>query len=72
MKKMDVKRRALSPDEAAAMYGLNVGTLANLRYAKQGPKYFKVGKKVVYFVEDVEAWIRQNPVLTRDSIDIRV
>ncbi len=67
-KKME--RRALSPEEAATMYGLNVGTLANLRHARRGPKFFKIGKKVVYFIEDIEAWIRQSPVLTRDSLDI--
>ena len=67
MKKTDIKRRALSPDQLYAAYGLNVGTMANLRNKNQGPKYFKVGKKVVYFVEDIEAWIRQHPVLTQDS-----
>jgi predicted DNA-binding transcriptional regulator AlpA len=70
MKKKDVERRALSPEEAATMYGLNVGTLANLRHARRGPKFFKIGKRVVYFVEDIEAWMRQSPVLTRDSLNI--
>lgn len=68
-KTSDIKQRALSPNTVADMYDLNVGTLANLRHAKKGPKYYKINKKVIYFMEDIEAWIRQDPVLTSDSID---
>ena len=67
-----VSRRALSPREVAELYPISEGTLANLRYNREGPKFFKVGKrKVVYYLEDVDAYFRQQPVLTRDSIEIQ-
>ncbi len=42
--------------------------LANLRNQKRGPRYFKVGRKVVYKQEDIEAYLFKNPILTIDSI----
>lgn len=47
---------------------LNKGTLANLRSRKQGPKFFKVGRKVVYLLGDIEKWLTSQPVLTKDSL----
>jgi hypothetical protein len=62
-------QRTVTPQQAAENYGLCVGTLANERYHKRGPKYFKCGRKVLYRVEDLENWLLQNPVLTSDSIN---
>ena len=60
----------LTAQQVAERYpAYSVGTLANLRCMKKGSKYFKIGKRVFYRVEDVEAWLFQNPVLTIDSID---
>ncbi len=62
--------RCLSPQDVIRFYpGAGaLGTLANLRSKKQGPKFFKVGKKVVYRPEDIEAWLFRNPVLTVGGI----
>ena len=74
MKRKTVEQRTLTPQQAEEMYGIPVGTLANMRCQKRGPQYFPLGdgpgkrRRVLYFVEDLEAWIRQNPVLTIDSI----
>ena len=65
----NTKKRALTSKEVAEAYGVNEGTLANLRWRKQGPAYFHVGRKVVYRPEDVEAWLFANPVLTIDSVE---
>lgn len=65
----NMKKRALTSKEVAEAYGVNEGTLANLRWQKQGPAYFHVGRKVVYRPEDVEAWLFANPVLTIDSVE---
>jgi len=62
-------RKAGTPYEISQCYGIPEGTLANWRYKRLGPKYFRIGRKVLYFIEDVEIWIRQNPILTKDSID---
>jgi hypothetical protein len=64
---MSTIKKAGTPKEIAQTYGLNEGTLANLRCNKQGPKYFKQNRKVIYFFEDVEAWLKQNPCLTINS-----
>lgn len=65
---MDKEVRAFSPEMVAQLYGLNKGSLANWRHQKVGPRYYKVNRKVIYMVGDIEEWIRQRPVLTRDSM----
>ncbi len=61
------KKQAGTPYEMSRLYGVPVGTLANLRYQKRGPKYYKIGKGVFYFISDFEAWMKGRPVLTADS-----
>jgi hypothetical protein len=65
---MNQKKKAGTPFEMSRIYGVPAGTLANWRYLKTGPKFFKIGKSVLYFTEDFEDWLRRNPVLTKDSI----
>lgn len=67
----ELKRVALRPAEVSAMFGIAVGTLANLRWAKRGPRYFKKpsGRGVFYLLADVEAWITSQPVQTLDSVE---
>ena len=68
-----IKKRALSPNEVEAIYGIPRGSLANMRWAKTGPRYYKVGKKrVMYLVNDVEEWITRSPVQTKDTIEARI
>jgi hypothetical protein len=67
--KNGILKKMVTPKEAAETYGWSEGTLANLRHRKLGPKYYRVGKrKVLYRVEDIEAWVYGNPVLTADSL----
>jgi hypothetical protein len=61
-------KKALSPKIAAEIYGLSEGTLANFRCKKIGPKYYRVGRKVLYLVSDFEEWITKHPVLTSESL----
>ena len=64
----ELKKRAITPAELEAIYGIPRGSLANMRWAKTGPRYFKAGpRRVIYRVEDVEEWLSRNPVLTTDS-----
>jgi hypothetical protein len=58
-----------TPKQVSANYGISVGTLANWRTQKRGPKYFKVGGKVLYRTQDVEAFLFSCPVLTIDSME---
>jgi len=67
----DLIRRMVSPNEAAIIFSISPGTLGNWRSAKRGPKYFKVGHKVLYNLADLEAYFTAQPVLTVDSIEAR-
>ena len=68
MEKKVAERKTVTPQEAAEIYGLSVGTLANDRYNKRGPKYFRCSRKILYRVDDLEGWLLRNPVLTIDSL----
>jgi hypothetical protein len=70
--KKDLQKKTISPETAAELYDLSPGTLANLRSQGKGPKFFKVGKrKVIYRVDDFEAWLTSAPVMTKDSINLK-
>jgi hypothetical protein len=71
MKKDYFQKKALTPKEVSLIYGIPEGSLANMRMAKTGAKYHKIGRRVLYMIEDVEAWVRSNPVLTKDSLPSR-
>jgi hypothetical protein len=59
---------SITPDEAVKIYGLNRGTLANLRCNRQGPPFFKIGRKTLYKISDLENWLFANRVQTLESI----
>lgn len=46
----------LPTPDAAVLCGVSAKTLENLRYMGGGPKFLKLGKKVVYDPRDIEAW----------------
>jgi len=69
---MNPTKKALTAKEVTEVYPAltqSEGVLANWRSQKVGPRYFKVGRKVVYKPDDIEAFLFQNPVLTIDSIE---
>lgn len=48
----------LSPDEVVAMLpGIKKNTLAMWRYERKGPPYRKLGRAVVYALDELDAWI---------------
>ncbi|HEV2506821.1 MAG TPA: helix-turn-helix domain-containing protein [Mesorhizobium sp.] len=57
----------LTPEEVSKRYrgGVSVGTLRNWRAMKIGPSFVKVGKAVLYPVEELEAWDERNRVSCR-------
>ena len=64
------ERWMLSPAQVEFLFGIPRGSLANLRWQKKGPRYFKAGsRRILYKAEDVKSWIERNPVLTADSTD---
>ncbi|OPY13316.1 MAG: hypothetical protein A4E66_00821 [Syntrophus sp. PtaB.Bin001] len=66
------ERVALTSEEVIQFYPeltRSKGVLANWRLKKVGPRYYKIGSKVVYRIKDIEEFLFRNPVLTRDCID---
>lgn len=49
--------RAFHDPEAAAFLGLSKETLPPWRSRGKGPRYHKVGKRVVYFEADLTAYL---------------
>jgi hypothetical protein len=49
----------LTTDEVAARYRTTAPTVRYWRLIGKGPKSYKVGKRVLYHVDDVETWERQ-------------
>lgn len=50
----------LNAAQAAERLGLSTSTLAKLRLYGTGPTYSKLGRRVVYQPDDLEAWILAN------------
>jgi hypothetical protein len=54
----------MRPHELAKRWGFNVMSLANMRTQGRGPKFIKLGNKVLYPVAEIEAYegslLRQN------------
>ena len=50
-------RQMLSPDQLAALLLLSIRTLERMRREGLGPRFAKVGKKILYREADVEAWL---------------
>jgi len=48
--------RYLNNDEAAAFLRLSPRTLEKQRVIGGGPRFRKLGRRVVYAIEDLEAW----------------
>ena len=50
-------RGTLRTHEAAAYCGSSASTFEKLRLTGGGPVYSKLGRRVVYRVEDLDAWL---------------
>lgn len=46
----------LTPADLAERWSMSVGTLANLRSARKGPAYLRIGGAVRYRPEDIERY----------------
>ena len=50
----------LLASDAARVLSLSQSTLAKLRLTGKGPAYCKLGRRVVYRLEDLTAWLEKN------------
>jgi len=47
-----------STSEIAAKFGIKATYFRKKRQLNQGPKYLKLGRKVLYHQSDIEAWLK--------------
>jgi hypothetical protein len=69
MMKASSQKKAAGPEMIAEIYGVPVGTLANLRSQGRGPRFYRRGRRVIYFFADVEKWLTSQPCQTLESIN---
>jgi excisionase family DNA binding protein len=70
--RMTMSDATLSAEEAAKFLGLATSTLAKLRLSGHGPVYCKLGRRVVYRREDLEAWLESRAVRNTSDADARL
>jgi hypothetical protein len=56
-----------TPGEVAEYLRSSVARLAQLRYVGGGPKFIKVGRKVLYRWSDVSDWLDHNTMQRTDG-----
>ncbi len=61
-------QQKLNTIEAAEFLGVQPNTLEVWRCYKKGPKYSKVGRRVMYDIYELEKFFNNNSVHTTDSI----
>lgn len=54
---------------AAAFLNIKPSTLAKWRCMHRGPRYSKIGKRVVYELKDLMEYIENNKVNTLETLD---
>jgi hypothetical protein len=61
----------LNQVELAARWKISHRTLERWRWAQEGPRYLKLGGRVVYRLTDIEAFEREVQSAASDSRDTR-
>lgn len=62
------KRKLLTPEQAADYLGVSPGTLGVWRSTKRYPlRYVRVGRRVMYRPEDVEAFVESRTESNTDA-----
>lgn len=51
------QRRLITTAEVHARTGIPVETLRYWRWAGRGPKSFRLGRRVVYDLDDLDSWL---------------
>lgn len=58
----------LNTVEAATFLGVKPNTLEVWRCQKRGPKYSKIGRRVLYDIDDLEHYFSACSVYTRETV----
>lgn len=60
----------LPEPDAAAYLGMKSGrSLQNMRWRGDGPRYLKQGRRVIYRIQDLDAWMKAKAVLKHSTGD---
>lgn len=59
-------REVMDEFALADFLGLTVATLRKWRWLRSGPKFVKVGRLIRYRKTDIDAWLDQQTVATRE------
>jgi uncharacterized protein YjcR len=59
--------KKLNTKEAAEFLGVKPNTLEVWRTKKKGPKYSKIGSRVLYDINDLEEYFTSRSVHTKDT-----
>ena len=54
------QRQMLNTEKAATYCGSSASTFEKLRLTGGGPIYSKIGRRVVYRIDDLDAWLASN------------
>jgi hypothetical protein len=57
IERVDSINRRLDSRQGAAYCGLGFSTLAKMRLYGGGPRYLKIGAKVIYETRELDAWL---------------
>lgn len=57
---IEIARRMMRTQEAAEYCGSSVSTFEKLRLYGGGPRYVKLGRRVVYDPADLDTWLAAN------------
>jgi hypothetical protein len=69
-----VENRFLTAEEVSERYRgeISIGTLRNWRAMRVGPPFVKIGKAVLYPIDELDDWDRKNLVPCRASRRVKV
>lgn len=67
---MTTAKRMLRTPAAAEFLGVRPNTLEIWRHQKRGPKFYRVGRCIVYDQEDLDAYVQAHGVHTIDSVEM--
>jgi len=62
-----MNKKLVGNDEAAQYIGISKTTLPRWRWAGCGPAYLKIGKRILYRLEDLDAFLEGSRVSPRNA-----
>jgi hypothetical protein len=63
------QKQWLSPKEASLVYGIGFSTFAKWRLQGAGPAYTKLGSKILYNRDDIDAFLKSKRAVNTSQYD---